>query len=189
MQLLSKLIFYLTIMYLFKFLNMKEVSEAVYLAGGCLWGVQEFFRYIPGILATEAGRANGSTQSLDGDYDGYVECVRVDFDVSSLTVTQLTKHLFEIINPYSLDQQGPDIGKKYRTGFYSRDESHLIEVKSFIESRDDREKILLEVLPLSNYLRSSEEHQDRLQRFPAEACHLPKALLHKYRKANRLKNY
>ena len=170
-------------MYLFKSHNMKEVSEAIYLAGGCLWGVQEFFRYIPGVLATEVGRANGSTQLLNGDYDGYVECVRVDFDVSSLSVTQLIEHLFEIIDPYSVDQQGPDIGKKYRTGVYSRDESHLIEVKSFIESRDDREEIVLEVLPLSNYLRSNEEHQDRLQRFPNEACHLPKALLHKYRKA------
>ena len=182
MQLLSKLFFYLTILYLFKFRKMKEVSNTVYLAGGCLWGVQEFFRYIPGILTTEAGRANGSTQLFDGDYDGYVECVRVVFDVSSLTVTQLIKHLFEIIDPYSLDQQGPDIGKKYRTGVYSRDESHLIEVKSFIESRDDREEIVLEVLPLSNYLRSNEEHQDRLKCFPNEACHLPKALLHKYRK-------
>ena len=183
MQLLSKFIFNVTILYLFKFLKMKKVSETVYLAGGCLWGVQEFFRYIPGILNTEAGRANGSTQSLEGDYDGYVECVRVDFDVSSLSLIQLIEHLFEIIDPYSLDQQGLDIGRKYRTGVYSRNESHLIEAKSFIESRGDREKIVLEVLPLTSYLKSNEDHQDRLQRFPDDTCHLPKALLHKYRKA------
>ncbi len=31
----------------------------VYVAGGCLWGVEAFFATIPGIIHTEAGRANG----------------------------------------------------------------------------------------------------------------------------------
>ena len=52
-------------------------NQEIYLAGGCLWGVQEFFRYIPGVISTEAGRANGSSQSIDGAYDGYAECVRI----------------------------------------------------------------------------------------------------------------
>ena len=59
---------------------MKLVSEKIYLAGGCLWGVQEFFRHIPNVLATEAGRANGSSKQLNDDYDGYVECVKVEFN-------------------------------------------------------------------------------------------------------------
>ena len=146
--------------------------------------MQEFFRHIPGVLATEAGRANGSTQTLVGDYDGYAECIKVDFDVNRLSVTQLVEHLFEIIDPYSVDQQGLDIGKKYRTGVYSPREAHLSEAQGYIDSiqaiEGDR-KIAVEVLPLSNYLRSADEHQDRLQRFPDEACHLPKSLLHKYK--------
>ena len=162
---------------------MKLVTETIYLAGGCLWGVQEFVRHIPGVVSTEAGRANGSSQSLDGDYDGYAECVKVDFYVDTVSVTQLVGYLFEIIDPYSVDQQGPDVGKKYRTGVYSRDEAHLIEAKRFIESREDASKIAVEVLPLTHYLRSDEAHQDRLQRFPDDACHLPKSLLHKYRRA------
>ena len=162
---------------------MKSAIETIYLAGGCLWGVQEFFRHISGVLTTEAGRANGSTQMLGGDYDGYVECVKIDFDVDLVSVRQLLDYLFEIIDPYSLDQQGPDVGKKYRTGVYSEDDSHLSEAKDFIQTREDYRKIAVEVLPLSNYLKSSDEHQDRLQRFPDEVCHLPKSLLHKYRMA------
>lgn len=165
---------------------MKSVIETIYLAGGCLWGVQEFFRHIPGVMATEAGRANGSTQMLNGDYDGYAECVKVDFDVNCLSVEQLIEYLFEIIDPYSVDQQGPDIGKKYRTGVYSTNESHLSEAKQFItyiQSKELSRPIAVEVLPLSNYLKSADEHQDRLQRFPDEVCHLPKSLLSKYRRA------
>ena len=165
---------------------MKSINETIYLAGGCLWGVQEFFRHIPGVLATEAGRANGSTQRLDGKYDGFAECVKVDFDVNCLSVKQLIKYLFEIIDPCSVDQQGPDIGKKYRTGIYSTNESHLLEAKQFItliESKEFTKPIAVEVLPLSNYLKSADEHQDRLQRFPDEVCHLPKSLIYKYYRA------
>ena len=157
---------------------MKSVIETIYLAGGCLWGVQEFFRHIPGVMTTEAGRANGSTQMLNGDYDGYAECVKVDFDVNCLSVEQLIECLFEIIDP-AADQQGPDIGKKYRTGVYSTNESHLSEAKQFItyiQSKELSRPIAVEVLPLSNYLKSADEHQDRLQRFPNEVCHLPKSL-------------
>ena len=161
---------------------MKNQREEIYLAGGCLWGVQEFIRHVPGVLSTEAGRVNGSSQRLEGDYDGYAECVRVQFNASQLSVTDLMHYFFEIIDPYSVDQQGPDIGKKYRTGVYSQKGSHLSEAKAFIDSRADHSKIVLEVLPLSNYLRSAEEHQDRLQRFPGDKCHLPQSLLHKYKK-------
>ena len=161
---------------------MKNQREEIYVAGGCLWGVQEFIRHVPGVLLTEAGRANGYSQRLDGEYDGYVECVRVQFNECELSVTDLMHYLFEIIDPYSVDQQGPDIGKKYRTGVYSRKASHLSEAKAFIDSRADHSKIVLEVLPLSNYLRSAEEHQDRLQRFPGDECHLPQSLLHKYKR-------
>ena len=51
--------------------------ETVYIAGGCLWGVQHFFDTVPGVRTTEAGRANGTTNTLDGPYDGYAECVKV----------------------------------------------------------------------------------------------------------------
>ena len=164
---------------------MKSGIETIYLAGGCLWGVQEFFRHIPGVLTTEAGRANGCTRMLNGDYDGYAECVKVDFDVNCLSVEQLIEYLFEIIDPCSVDQQGPDIGKKYRTGVYSKNESHLSKAKQFITSIQSKElsrSIAVEVLPLRNYLKSADEHQDRLQRFPHEVCHLPKSLLYKYRR-------
>ncbi len=160
---------------------MNSRSKEIYLAGGCLWGVQEFVRHLPGVLATEAGRANGNTASLEGAYDGYAECVRVHFDPDQVTVAKLLEYLFEIIDPYSIDQQGPDIGKHYRTGVYSCDPAHLEAARAYIASREDHARIALEIAPLTNYLKSAPEHQDRLTRYPEDPCHLPKKLLHKYR--------
>ncbi len=155
--------------------------EEIYFAGGCLWGVQEFMRHLPGVVHTEAGRANGSSQSTKEPYDGYAECVRVWFDPDEVSVTELMSYFFEIIDPYSLNKQGPDVGEKYRTGVYSRDPSHLLAARAFIASRDDADQIVVEVRPLDHYILSDSEHQDRLTRFPGDECHLPKTLLHKYK--------
>ena len=158
------------------------ITETIYLAGGCLWGVQEFIRHIPGVIETEAGRANGTSPSTNGEYDGYAECVRTVFDPAKVSVSRLIEYLFEIIDPYSINKQGPDIGEKYRTGVYSKTETHLNEAKQWITSCKDAERITVEVLPLTHYVPSDQEHQDRLSRCPHDACHLPKELLHKYRK-------
>jgi peptide-methionine (S)-S-oxide reductase len=156
-------------------------TEEIYLAGGCLWGVQEFVRHLPGVIETEAGRANGTSPSTRGQYDGYAECVRTVFDPAKVSVSQLIEYLFEIIDPCSINQQGPDVGEKYRTGVYSKTEEHLNEAKQWMASREDAERIAMEVLPLTNYVRSDEEHQDRLTRCPEDTCHIPLSLLHKYK--------
>ena len=156
--------------------------EEIFLAGGCLWGVQEFVRHLPGVISTEAGRANGTSNTTHGEYDGYAECVRTLFDPEVVSINQLMEYFFEIIDPYSLNKQGPDEGEKYRTGVYSKNQSHLSSASQFIEQRKDSTRIAVEVVPLTNYVRSDEEHQDRLTRHPEDHCHLAPELLHKYKK-------
>lgn len=154
--------------------------EVVYIAGGCLWGVQAFIKTLPGVTFTEAGRANGTLHSLEGDYDGYAECVKTGFDPAVVTISELMEYLFEIIDPYSVNQQGADVGEKYRTGIYSENFEHLKEAKWFITERNDVDRIVVEVLPLTNYVRSADEHQDRLAKCPTDYCHIPAELLTRY---------
>lgn len=155
--------------------------QEIYLAGGCLWGVQAFVATLPGVTFTEAGRANGTSRLLDGPYDGYAECVRTVFDPDAVTVGDLMAYFFEIIDPHSLNRQGQDVGEKYRTGVYSEDPAHLEQARAFIGARSDADRVVVEVLPLANYVRSAAEHQDRLARCPDDSCHIPDALLRKYR--------
>lgn len=155
--------------------------EEIYFAGGCLWGVQEFMRHLPGVISTEAGRANGSTDNTQSEYDGYAECVKTQFDPEQVSVETLMGYLFEIIDPHSVNKQGEDVGEKYRTGVYSQNEQHLAIAKAFIAVRPDADKIAVEVMPLMNYVPSDDEHQDRLTRFPNDYCHIPLDLLHKYK--------
>ncbi len=165
----------------FKLKNGAKSMEEIYFAGGCLWGVQAFIKTLKGIVTTEAGRANGSTDTIESDYDGYAECVKTIFDEKKVSVHELMDFFFEIIDPYSVNKQGCDIGAKYRTGVYSKNLKHLEQAKKYIDERDDSDKIVVEVLPLSNYVKSADEHQDRLDHFPNDYCHIPKSLLQKYK--------
>ena len=166
--------------------------ETIYIAGGCLWGVQEFLKHIPGVVETQAGRANGSTNSTKTAYDGYAECVKTTFDAEVLSIEELVQYLLEIIDPYSINQQGNDVGEKYRTGIYSNNQQHLVLAKNGLKKIEEtlnqinktQKKFAIEVLPLTNYIPSDEEHQDRLTLHPEDHayCHIPLDLLHKYKK-------
>lgn len=56
--------------------------EIIYFVGGCLCGGggQHFIKSLLDVVATETGRANGTTDTLEGDYDGYAECVKTVFE-------------------------------------------------------------------------------------------------------------
>ena len=136
---------------------------------------------MPGVLETEAGRASGTSLTTAGRYDGYAECVRLEFDPQIQTVAGLVQALFKIIDPYSLNRQGDDVGQKYRTGIYSLSIKHLELARSFIRSRKDSARIVVEVLPLTNYVASDAEHQDRLLRCPDDYCHISDELLYSHR--------
>lgn len=161
--------------------NKNAEQETIYFAGGCLWGVQEYMKHLPGVVLTEAGRANGTSRTTQSDYDGYAECVKVTFSNTQVNLTKLIGYFFEIIDPYSINKQGEDVGLKYRTGIYSNQDKHLKIATQYIKCRDDAAKIVVEILPLTNYVISDAEHQERLTRFPDDYCHIPKRTLHKYK--------
>ena len=37
--------------------------QKIYFAGGCFWGVEEYFSSIPGVCDTECGYANGAVEN------------------------------------------------------------------------------------------------------------------------------
>lgn len=56
--------------------------------------------------------------------------------------------------------------------------------KTTLSAGKTRKQVMVEVQPLSNYVKSAEEHQNHLEKFPEDyyLCHVPPALLNKYKK-------
>ena len=151
----------------------------VYFAGGCFWGVEEYFSRIPGVSGVTAGYANGRTENpkyqevCSGD-TGFAETVHVRYDPSLVSLRTLAEHFFKIIDPVSVNRQGNDTGSQYRTGMYfvdGEDEKILASVMAAVQKEYDR-PLAVELMPLKNYYPAEEYHQDYLKKHPGGYCHI-----------------
>ena len=163
----------------------------IYLAGGCFWGVEEYFSRIPGVTATEVGYANGHTsaptyQQVCTDTTGYAETVHVVYNEQVVSLEFLLNMFFKAIEPTSLNRQGHDEGTRYRTGiYYVTDDQLPIINKVFAEQQALlTEPIAVERMPLKNFYTAEEYHQDYLDKNPNGYCHLPEALFEMARQAH-----
>ena len=151
----------------------------IYLAGGCFWGVEGYFKRIEGVKDTTCGYANGKTanpsyEDVCRHNTGHAETVRVLFDTDVINLEDLLIYYFRIIDPVSVNKQGNDVGTQYRTGIYYTDESLLPVIKAAVEreQRKYNEKIAVELLPLENFYSAEEYHQNYLDKNPNGYCHI-----------------
>ena len=155
--------------------NLKDI----YFAGGCFWGVEEYFSRIPGVYDVTSGYANGNTDNPtyeDVIYNGtgHAETVHVQYDPDIVSLKTLTEQFFCIIDPLSINRQGNDVGSQYRTGVYYTDATDVTVIKAVVNTEQqyyDRE-IAVEVLPLMHYCLAEEYHQDYLKKNPGGYCHI-----------------
>ena len=155
------------------------MMKKIVLAGGCFWGVEVFLSRLNGVISTEVGYANGRTENPtyeDVCYKNtyFAEVCLVVYDEHILSLENILKEYWSIVDPTSLNRQGPDVGSQYRTGIYYLDESDLnIILKSKEENQKNySEKIVTEVVPLINYYKAEEYHQKYLKKNPNGYCHI-----------------
>jgi len=153
--------------------------KTIYLAGGCFWGMQKFFDQFDGVLRTEVGYANGPDKApsyADVCADsGHAETLRIDYDETRITLAELLKYYFMVIDPLSVNRQGHDEGIQYRTGIYYTDESLLPEIQAFYQAEEKKvgAKLAVELEPLRNFFSAEEYHQKYLDKNPGGYCHIP----------------
>ena len=154
--------------------------KEIYLAGGCFWGVEHFFKGAQGVIEATPGYANGngenpSYQEVYTDTTGFAETVRVRYRPDHTSLEELVRLFFAIIDPLSLNRQGHDAGTRYRTGIYFTDPSELPLLQSLF---DEQTAVLgtapvTELEPLKCFYPAEEYHQGYLDKNPEGYCHLP----------------
>jgi peptide methionine sulfoxide reductase msrA/msrB len=165
--------------------------KEIYLAGGCFWGTEHFFKQIRGVIETEVGFANGHTenptyQEVYTDKTGFAETVLVKYSPDVVSLEFLLQMYFVAIDPTSLNKQGHDEGTRYRTGIYYTDSADLAIINKVYEAEQQKysQPFAVERLPLENYYPAEDYHQDYLDKNPDGYCHLPLELFEFARKAN-----
>jgi peptide-methionine (S)-S-oxide reductase len=139
-------------------------------AAGCFWHVEEIFRKTSGVKSTQVGYSDGVTKNptyedVCTDSTGHVEAVEVDYDPQKVSYEELLKIFWNNHNPTTLNRQGPDVGKQYRSAVFfhtPEQEKVAIEMKEKLNPLA-REKfygdIVTEIKPASDFYRAEEYHQ------------------------------
>lgn len=156
------------------------MQKEIYLAGGCFWGVQHYFKQIKGITETTTGYANGNIknpnyQQVYTDTTGFVETVLVKYDNEIITLPSIIRCFFNIIDPTSKNKQGEDRGTRYRTGIYYSDKNDAAVIKEVYANEAAKYSVPLcvEMKQLKNFYAAEEMHQDYLDKNANGYCHLP----------------
>lgn len=160
--------------------------KSIVLAGGCFWGVEAYFAQLKGVIETSTGYVDGNKKNptykevCDG-IATHAEAVKIVYDEAIITLEQVLEQFFRIINPYSKNRQGHDIGRQYRTGIYYDDESDLPLIKKFMSDyfKDLIYRVQTEVKANLDYELAEAYHQEYLKKNPGGYCHIDLGLAKK----------
>lgn len=165
----------------------REVLEnnqrEIYLAGGCFWGVEGYFKKLDGVYDTETGYANGNSESTSyGELHNtdHAETVKISYDRSRISLEEILLHYFRIIDPKSLNKQGNDVGRQYRTGIYYTDQSLLPSIEKIMKYEESiHGELAVELAELRHFIKAEDYHQDYLDKNPGGYCHIDLGLANK----------
>ena len=113
-------------------------------SGGCFWGVEDEFRQVPGVVATAVGFtgghiANPSYELVCTHTTGHAETCLIEFNPSKVTYKALLKKFWEIHDPTTVDQQGPDYGNSYRSAIWTFSDEQVKEAKASLAEDQKKE--------------------------------------------------
>jgi peptide-methionine (S)-S-oxide reductase len=146
------------------------MSETATFAAGCFWGVEERFRNMPGVIDAEVGYTGGwkvdpTYHDVCTDETGHAEAVRVTFDPAVISYEQLASAFFAMHDPTTLDRQGPDVGRQYRSAIFAEtpeQERTATAVRDRLQEErghEARARIVTEIVPATAFYRAEEYHQ------------------------------
>jgi peptide-methionine (S)-S-oxide reductase len=153
--------------------------KKIVLAGGCFWGVEEYYRRLKGVEATRVGYAQGtlsnpSYQDVCSGETNHAEVVEITYDEQILSLDSIINHLFRICDPCSLNRQGNDVGTQYRVGIYPDSQAEIERIKVLIHSKQAAyaRPIVLEIEKLRDFYDAETYHQKYLIKNPGGYCHV-----------------
>ena len=149
----------------------------IYLAGGCFWGLEEYFSRIAGVEKTTVGYANGQVESTNYQLihqTDHAETVHLIYDEEKISLREILLYYFRVIDPLSINKQGNDIGRQYRTGVYYVREADRSTIEQVFAEQEEQlgQKLAVELEPLRHYILAEDYHQDYLKKNPTGYCHI-----------------
>ncbi len=146
----------------------KQQLETAVFGGGCFWCTEAVFSRLKGVSAVTSGYAGGKIANptyfqVSEELTGHAEVIKIDFDPSIITYSQLLDIFWHVHDPTTMNQQGADVGTQYRSIIlFTSDEQQKTAVemlKKLEESNEFRAPIVTEIKKLDQFYTAEEYHQ------------------------------
>jgi peptide-methionine (S)-S-oxide reductase len=154
-------------------LDQSRATETAVLAGGCFWGMQGVFQHVKGVRQVVAGYAGGSAataqyETVGTGTTGHAESVRIVYDPRVVSYGQLLRVYFSVMDPTTLDYQGPDTGSQYRSEIFAADPAQRRIAEAYIGqlANSFARPIVTRVGELHDFYPAETYHQDYLIHHP-----------------------
>jgi peptide-methionine (S)-S-oxide reductase len=142
--------------------------------------MQDLIRKLPGVEATRVGYTGGDVPNATYRNHGtHAEGIEILFDADMISYRRLLEYFFQIHDPTTLNRQGNDLGKSYRSAIYYVSEAQKQTALETIADVDASglwpSKVITQVEPVGSFWEAEPEHQDYLERLPhGYTCHYPR---------------
>ena len=141
------------------------IQKALF-GAGCFWGVEEHFRTIKGVTKTVVGYSGGHTknptyENICYDNTDHAEVLLVEFDEDLISYELLVDEFWKCHDPTTLDRQGPDVGRQYRSVIYYFDDMQKEIANKSKEKHQEsfQNNIVTEISHADIFYKAEEYHQ------------------------------
>ena len=155
--------------------------EKATFGAGCFWGVESFFRQVPGVVEAITGYAGGCMKNptykdVCSDQTGHAEVVEVTFDPAKVSYDRLVDVFFMNHDPTTLNRQGPDVGTQYRSVIFahSPEQERIAREKRAALEKSGKFKrpVVTRVEPAPTFWPAEEYHQRYFEKNNLPSCHV-----------------
>jgi peptide-methionine (S)-S-oxide reductase len=142
--------------------------SVAYFASGCFWCVEAVFEAVKGVEEAVSGYAGGDASDatyskVSSGVTNHAEAVAVYYDPEVISYETLLVVFFDSHDPTTLNRQGPDYGRQYRSAiFYTSEEEKntaTAHIKAILNDKKFKQ-ITTEVVPFEAFYEAEDYHQD-----------------------------
>jgi len=148
--------------------------SVAYFASGCFWCVEAVFEAVTGVEEVISGYSGG--EASDANYDkvsrgltNHAEAVAIYYDPKLISYETLLVVFFDSHDPTTLNRQGPDAGRQYRSAIYYMNQEEKSKAKNYMEellTNNTFSTITTELVEFEAFYEAEDYHQDYKKKNP-----------------------
>lgn len=147
--------------------NYRQMTNNAYFAGGCFWCTEAILKSLRGVSSAVPGYSGGEVENptyeqVSTGETGHAETVKIEFDPSIISYSDLLTVFFATHDPTTLNRQGNDIGTQYRSEIFYADELQKRDAEEFIKKLNLEldGKIVTRISEFKNFYEAEDYHKN-----------------------------